>query len=255
MAEPVEHLDQLLASWRFAAGEVRVREAVGDDGRGLLLLRIDMGVLLMETAGRPDGDKPEGFDTFYELLESEALLQGDAFTLDGDRCREIDREFYQFYHRRIALLSLKRYSEALRDADHTLRLMDFSTRHAPSEAWAETHEQYRPFVYFHRVQAAALVSLEESDASEAIRVIEEGRRVLQESVANGGDAENAALHAEEIEELREKLGEMVDAINEHYDVTPSLTDQLAEAIAAEQYERAARIRDRIDQARKTQPPR
>ncbi|MEM9352005.1 MAG: UvrB/UvrC motif-containing protein [Planctomycetota bacterium] len=251
MAEPVEHLDQLLAEWRFSPGEVRVREAVGADGRGLLLLRIDMGTLLMETDGRPDGDKPEGFDTYHELLESEALLQGDAFTLDEERCREVDREFYQFYHRRIALLSLKRYSEALRDAEHTLGLMDFSTRHAPSPAWAETHEQYRPFVYFHRVQAAALVALEESDAAEAVRVIEEGRRVLQESPPAGNDDDSAAVHAEEIEELRDKLGEMVAAINEHYEVTPSLTDQLAEAIAAEQYERAARIRDRIDQARKT----
>ena len=42
-----------------------------------------------------------------------------------------------------------------------------------------------------------------------------------------------------------KLREMRDSIIEHYELSPSLTEQLAEAIAAEQYELAAELRDRM----------
>ena len=47
------------------------------------------------------------------------------------------------------------------------------------------------------------------------------------------------------DELLAKLGEMKSAIAEHYDVQPSLAQQLADAIAAEQYERAAQLRDQL----------
>ena len=42
-----------------------------------------------------------------------------------------------------------------------------------------------------------------------------------------------------------KLGEMREAIAQHYELTPSLAEQLAQAIATEQYELAAKIRDRM----------
>jgi hypothetical protein len=42
-----------------------------------------------------------------------------------------------------------------------------------------------------------------------------------------------------------KLREMRDSIIKHYELSPSLAEQLAEAIAAEQYELAAELRDRM----------
>ena len=44
---------------------------------------------------------------------------------------EIDREFVQFFHRRVAWLALREFDRAVADADHTLALMDFSSLHAP----------------------------------------------------------------------------------------------------------------------------
>ena len=239
MSDSSRHLDKLLSSWRFTQDTVQARETTGSDGRELLLLRIDMGALLMETTGRPDGFRPGGCDTYYDLLVAEAFREGESFLLDDQRCREIDREFFQFYHRRIALLSLKRYAEALRDAEHTLRLMDFSSANSPDEDWTRMHEQYRPLVMFHRVQAAALVALEDARPREALRIIDEGSRLIRTP-----DSEDDPQPFDG-EEFREKLEEMRSAITEHYDLTPSLTEQLAEAIASEQYERAAKLRDRI----------
>ena len=126
MARRAQHLDHYFADWAFAPGQVQVREVKGLDGRPVLQMRVDMGIIQMEETGRPDGFKPEGFPTYYDYLLSLAFAEGPGFQLDGQRCGEIDREFYQFYHRRICWLTLNRYEEAIRDSDHTLALMDFS---------------------------------------------------------------------------------------------------------------------------------
>ena len=51
------------------------------------------------------------------------------------------------------------------------------------------------------------------------------------------------------DELVEKLQEMREALVQHYELGPSLTEQLALAIANEQYELAAELRDRIAASR------
>ena len=60
MGKRPKHLDDLLKDWPYEFGEVAAREVIGHDGRELIQLRIDMGVLQMETTGRPDGEEPGG---------------------------------------------------------------------------------------------------------------------------------------------------------------------------------------------------
>ncbi|MEM1304633.1 MAG: UvrB/UvrC motif-containing protein [Planctomycetota bacterium] len=235
-----QHLDDLLNDWPYEFGEVAARHATGGDGRELLQLRIDMGVLQMEVEHRPDGNRPGGFDTFYDQLISLAFDEGEAFELDEERCMEVDREFVQFYHRRIGWLALRDFSRAVRDADHTLRLMDFTSAHAPNEEWADLHEQYRAFVLFHRTQADALAKLDEQKPEAAVQAIDAGIAKVREVFEL-----HDMLEDFEEDDLVKKLVEMKEALSELYELRPSLAEQLAEAIADEQYERAAEIRDRM----------
>lgn len=239
MSRP-KHLDHHLRDWEYQFGEVLARKVRGSDRRQVLQLRIDLGIMQLEMTGRPDGQKPDGFDTYYDFLVSAAFLDGEDFALDGERCQEIDREFVQFYYRRIAWLALREFDRAVADADHTLAMMDFSTAHSPDEEWAMLHEQYRPFVLFHRTQAAALGQLELDDPTEAVATIDRGLETIRE-VFRGHDAEDEF----DDDELVEKLRGMRDALESHYELEPSLADQLAEAIAAEEYELAAKLRDRM----------
>ena len=240
MSKRPQHLDHLLTNWAFAPGQVLVRQIQGEDGRDLLQMRIDMGILQMETRGRPDGVLPEGFDTYYDYLVSLAFQEGESFQLDEARCTQIDREFYQYYHRRISWLTLKKYSEAIKDAQHTLLLMDFSTSYAPDPEWAGLHEQYRPFVMFHKIQASALLCLEGNDPQSATEAIDDGLQSLAEVF----EKHDVMQHFDE-DGFVVKLREMRESIIEHYELGPSLSEQLAEAIAAEQYELAAELRDRM----------
>lgn len=231
-------LNRLLIDWPFEPGQPSVRRVAGSDGRQLLQMRVDLGMLQLETTGRPDGDRPEGFSTYYDYMMSLAFAEGTEFCLDEERCREIDREFLQFYHRRICWMAIKQYDQAVRDAEHTLRLMDFSSANAPDPQWALMHEQYRPFVLFHRIQATALADLESSNPAAAVRAIDEGLEQLGKVFAQ----HEAEDHFDE-DVFVAKLREMRASVVDHFDVGPSLAEQLARAIAAEQYERAAELRD------------
>lgn len=239
MSDRPQHLDFLFHEWPYEFGEVAARRVQGADGRDVVQLRVEMGVLQMEVAGRPDGSRPGGHPTCADWLSTLAQKEADTFALNGPRCLEIDREFVQFFHRRVAWLALREFDRAVADADHTLALMDFSSLHSPDRGWAEMHEQYRPFVLFHRTQAAALGTLEQGGAAAAIGEIDDGMRAIRDVLADEESGEP------DEDELLVKLAEMRAAIAEHYDVQPSLAQQLADAIAAEQYERAAQLRDEL----------
>ena len=234
------NLDSTLRNWAFEAGRPVVRKATGSDGRDLLQMRVDMGVLQLETTGRPDGEKPHGFATYYDYLVSAAFQEGPEFALGEERQQEVDREFYQFYHRRICWLTLNEYEKAATDAEHSLRLMDFSSANAGDREWALMHEQYRPFVMFHQVQATALTKLQSDQPESAVQVIDAGLESLSALFVQHGAEE----HFDE-DVFVVKLREMQASIKSHFHLGPTLVEQLAEAVAAEQYELAAKLRDRL----------
>ncbi|MFP6676210.1 MAG: UvrB/UvrC motif-containing protein [Pirellulaceae bacterium] len=237
-------LDSMLSDWPFDPDRLNVRETTGLGGRPVLQMRIDLGILQLEIDGRPDGERPSGKASFYDSLVDREEKSATDFALSDDDYREIDREFVQYYHRRICWLKLQRYELAAMDADHTLLLMDFCRRHSDDEHWTMTHEQYRPFVLFHRTQAAAMAELESDGLDSALAEIDHGLLRLQEFFA-----------ALEIEDQYEedliviRLREFRDALREQNDNTFGLREALKSAIATEQFERAAELRDEIQRKR------
>jgi len=239
-----QNIDRLLREWTFEPGKPVVRRVVGDDGRAVLQMRVDMGVLQLETTGRPDGARPHGFPTYYDYLLSAAFEEGPDFALGEERQLEVDREFYQFYHRRICWLTLNEYAAAAADAEHSLRLMDFSSANATDREWALVHEQYRPYVMFQQIQATALTKLQADQPQEAVQVIDQGLESLA-AIFVQHDAEE--MFDEDVFVM--KLREMQTSVKSHFHLGPSLAEQLAEAVAAEQYELAAKLRDRLARRR------
>jgi hypothetical protein len=233
-------IDTILKNWDFQPGDVTARLLKARNGREVLQMRVDMGVLQMETEFRPDGKRPHGAETYYDYLVGEVIREGGSFRLSKEQCGEADREFVQYYHRRLCWLSLREYRRAVRDADHSLAFMDFVREHSPDEEWTLSHEQYRPFVLFHRVQASALASLQDAGPEAAIGEINLGLARFRELFARYDAAEQF-----DDDELVRRLLEMRESVRQRYDVGRTLDEQLAEAIRAENYELAASIRDKI----------
>src|SRR3989442_750548 len=85
----------------------------------LMQMRVEMGILQMEVAHRPDGTRPHGNETYFDYAQEQAFAAGEDFELSEEQCNEVDREFVQFYHRRICWLALREFKRAAADADHT----------------------------------------------------------------------------------------------------------------------------------------
>jgi hypothetical protein len=118
--------------------------------------------------------------------------------------------------------------------------MDFVREHSPDEEWTLSHEQYRPFVLFHRSQAAALATLEERGPEEALQELNRGLQRFRDLFA-----QYEAEEQFDEDELVQRLIELRDTLRDQYDLKPSLSEQLADAVAAEQYELAAKLRDEM----------
>lgn len=234
-----QHLDHLLSQWVFDPNTLNSRMVKGRDGRDIIQMRVDMGVLQMETTGRPDGAQPNGCETYLDYLQG-VLLTDPERKLDEGECGEVDREFMQFYHRRICWLRLQYYQRAVMDADHTLRLMDVSDKMSPDEDWTGSHEQYRPFVLFHRTQAEALAKLDESGAEDAVEAINSGLEIIRQFFNRHGAEE----HFDE-DELVVRLTELRESLRTEYSVGKTLLERLSEAVEQERYELAAQLRDEL----------
>lgn len=239
-----QYIDDILKAWPHEPGEISARLVEAADGRPVLQMRLDMGLLQMETDGRPDGVRPSGSETFYDLLTEQAFREPE-FVLSEEQCGEVDREFVQYYHRRTCWLAVREFRRAVADADHTLALMDLAKKHSDDREWTLSHEQYRPFVLFHRTQADALARLEESGPDGAIDAINTGLERIR-VVFTEYEAEE---HFDE-DELVVRLNELRESIRQHYEVGSTLYEQLHEAISKEDYERAANLRDMMEKQRK-----
>ena len=78
-----ENIDRLLRDWPYDPNGISVRKKRGDDGREILQMRLDLGLLQLETAGRPDGQKPHGADTFYDVLLGKRVAETAARWVKG----------------------------------------------------------------------------------------------------------------------------------------------------------------------------
>jgi hypothetical protein len=234
-----KNIDRLLADWPYDPENAKVRVVRGVDGRDVIQMRIDMGLLQLETRGRPDGTRPHSYETYFDYLLSREQ-RDEGFELSERQCVEVDREFVQFYHRRICWLTLKEYDRALADADHTLALMDFCADHSPDDHWTMSHEQYRPYVMFHRIQAAALSELAKDSPEAAVHQLNLGLDQLQDLFSEHDAGEIFEEH-----ELVARLTELRESLRDHFRVGRTLQEQLQDAVAREEYELAARIRDEL----------
>ncbi len=245
-------IDEALQGWPYEPepGEVVARQIRARDGRALLQIRVELGLLQMEAEARPDGVRPHSFATYLDYLRNRAVSKSSAtgakakaWTMTAEHCTEADREFAQYYHRRVAWLALQKYDKALLDADHSLALMDFVLRHGISPEYIASHERFRGLVLFHRTQAAAALALERLKPDHAVDAIREGMERLIEH-QRGWTQENEQDDTPN-ETLIEQLRTLENDIRKNFAVEKTLREQLDEAVADEDYEKAARLRDQI----------
>jgi hypothetical protein len=238
-----QDIDTALEGWEFKPGIVQARLVQAGNSRQVIQMRVDLGILQIETRDRPDGTRPHGCATYFDYLRQQARVAdraGEAFVLSEEQCLEADREFVQFYHRRICWMALRNFARAVADADHTLAFMDFIRDHSPGEEYTQAHEQYRGFVLFQRTQSGAARALEKDNAEEAIDEIRRGLEKLRTFFASYDAGEQM-----EDDAMVQQLRKMEKSLRDTHGIEATLNEQLDEAVAREDYEAAARLRDAL----------
>lgn len=238
-----QDVDAVLRGWDYKPNLVQARLVRAADGRQVIQMRVDLGLLQIEISGRPDGARPHGRTTYADYLKQqarEADRAGRTFVLNEEQCEEADREFVQYYHRRVCWLALRDYGRAVDDADHTLALMDFVRDHSPDEDYTQAHEQYRGFVLFQRTQAAAAWAADENNPEKAIDELNAGIKTIRQFLTD----HQVTDETEENGMIRH-LRKMEESLRQLHGIEATIQEQLEQAVANEEYETAARLRDAL----------
>jgi hypothetical protein len=242
-------LNNLLEGWSHEPGHVKARRILGRDGREKLQLRIDLGLIQMELSGRPDGQRPHGFDSLLEYHQSKASaakgIEENYFLEDQDIVL-LQNEAIQYYHRYLSLFQLRDFSNVVRDTERNLEMIDFIGEHCSDEESKWGVEQYRPYIIMMNTRAKASQELQEAKTGEAVRLIELGQERI-ERFYRAVDQPDWIESSNELAFLKEWLRE----IRETIPLSPleSMERDLQRAIADEAYERAAELRDAIHSLR------
>jgi hypothetical protein len=247
----------ILADWPYEPGQISARRIQGADGREKIQLRLDLGLLQMEAAGRPDGQRPHGHESlldYYEhQLQTHASESGSAetFTLDERACETLRGEGMMYYHRYLAAFVLEDYDLVERDALRNLRLMDFCNRHAEDSSDKYLLEQYRPYVLMMCARARGQRALRDSRPKAGLAAVQKGIEEI-ETFYRRYDQEKMVASSAELAILRALAKELEARIP--VDPLQKLNDDLDKAVREERYEDAVHLRDRIRQLTEPEPP-
>jgi hypothetical protein len=238
-------LNDLLRDWPHEPGQLKVRKILGTDGKEKIQLRIDLGVIQMETSGRPDGAEPHDCESLLEWNRSRlerSEKKGEKFELSPEEVAEMQAEGIQYYHRYIALFQLQDYLGVIRDTQRNLEMFEFVEKHTSSEDLAWSVVQFTPYVRMMNTRAKASLAIEREDLAEAVKLIEKGIEKIKDFYQEHANPEMAE-QSPELSFLSEWLQEVRD--KRPLTKIERMQREMDEAIKAEAYEKAAQLRDAI----------
>lgn len=305
-------LTAILNDWPHEPGKISARLLEGPDGMSLIQVRIDLGILQMHADGRPDGQRPNGFESLLDYFEDRAAAAQDnqelgdvgpdltdsgllpppgesrgetferpegksrrtprrdaeatdddatperpagrgeggeqderAFTLSAEECAQIRDEAAQYVQRCIACMAVDEYTRALRDAARNLRAISLCAHLARDDADRQALEPYRGQLLVLKTKALAAMAMGAEETNAAIYVIDEGLESLRRWFTDRGapKAFDDSAEVEALREMRAALAPAKPAVSQRSE----LQRRLQEAIAAENYELAAILRDELRQ--------
>jgi UvrB/uvrC motif len=245
-------------------------------------VRLDLGILQMHTEGRPDGQRPGGYDSMLEMYEAqldqaeqeesdesdatstppesrgnaaeassenidgsssdEDTKPADKFSLSPDQCQALRDEAVQYYHRYMALMILEDYEGVVRDTTRNIRVLDLCAKHAEAEQDREALEQYRPYITMVRARAVASQALKDNEPKAAIHAIDEGLEQLRKHFAEQGEADGFD-QSTEVQMLRGMRESLVPKLP--VSQKSELRNRLQRAVEQENYKLAAILRDEL----------
>ena len=240
-----QDLNDLLDGWPHEPGQIKVRKITGSDGQEKVQLRLDLGLIQMEMKGRPDGQRPKGYEsllTFHQHRARAAEESDETYKLSAEDCGELQQEGIQYYHRYLSLFQLEDFPSVVRDTQRNLDLFAFVRAHTERDDITWAFDQFIPYVLMMNTRAKASIELEKKSLDAALREIDHGRELIVAFYNEHEQTEAAEKSAELsfLDEWREEL-----KAKRPMSKIDKMRREMESAIEHEAYERAAQLRDEI----------
>jgi hypothetical protein len=239
-------LGKLLKSWPYDP-EHDARVIRGDDGRELLQVRTPLGIEQYEMDGRPDGLRPHGMESALEyhqqrLNQSKFSGLESEFELSPHECGELFQEGTLYYFRYVRLFQLKDWPRTIRDTARNLHAFDFLHRYARRAEDQQFLEKWRPYILRVHASARVMEAIDKGAYDEALTIARDAIGKI-ESLEELDDDTFKFEQERSIMALRELESQVQK--NRPLSELEQLEHQLQRAIDRQEFERAARLRDRI----------
>ncbi len=245
MSEDITHI---LNHWEYDP-ENPVRIIKADDGREVLQVRQPLGIEQYEMDGRPDGTRPEGMecivDFYYGRLdEYRAANDTDkGFVINHEDFLKLQNEGIIYYYRYLILFQMGDFDRTVKDTDHNLKICDLVDQYATKESDKKEILQYRPYILRINAISKAMISLNQQLKSVAAQILESAIDLIQ----NMPTIETPAFKFEKLRSLHSLKSTLKQIIGKHGSPLDKLKEELNKAVEIENYERAAELRDQIEE--------
>ena len=242
----------LMQAWPFSTSDEdappRARLVVAANGRRMIQLRVDIGILQMEPQGRPDGATPHGMDSLLAYYTAEEHRNPDdtlPYKLGVEACNELQSEIHQYYSRCLAHAELRNWLGVVEDSGHILDVIDLVGEYAEADESAWQFTQLYPTILLQHTQARVSLCRETGSFADARGLIEDAIRDLTDFFAEQYDspASPDAPPPHEIAELEAMLADLEN--DRPRSPEEALREEIDRALSAENYEKAASLRDQL----------
>lgn len=181
------------------------------------------------------GEEPVDFDPADDIDDRE-------LTLTPEQCKALRDEAAQYYHRYVALLVLEDFEGVVRDTSRNLRVAELCAEHAAEEEDRSALQQIRPYIHMMRARALASLALRDDESKAAVLAIEIGLEAIRACYENAGEpsAFEESSEAQVLRSMREALLPKLPVSQK-----AELRERLRDALASENYELAAILRDEL----------
>lgn len=233
-----------------------VRRFTGKDGMEKIQLRLDLGLLQMNSEGRPDGKRPLGHPSLYDYYQSRlykhiAANDGNeaGFRLKAEDCAKLQFEALQYYQRHNCLWQLEDFAGVIRDTERNLAVCDFASKHAESEELAWSLQQFKPQLLMMHTRARGTEMLRANEYETAVTYIETGINLIKDFYRDHSRGEMMEQSGE-LNSLKAWLDEL--SSQRPLSKREKLERALNDAVTNEDYEKAAQMRDALRNLKSTE---
>jgi excinuclease UvrABC helicase subunit UvrB len=241
-------ITHILTSWEYDP-EHPTRIIKADDGRDVLQVRQPLGIEQYELDGRPDGLRPEGEECLVDLyladIEQYKEEHGsdEGYILTHEDFIKLQSEGVIYYYRYLILFQMGDFERTVSDTDHNLKICEMVEKYVLDENDKRELLQYKPYILRINAISKAMISLNRELKSVAAEILESAIEVIQKMP----NVETPAFKFEKLRSLHSLRTTLKQILGKKATAVEKLKDELKKAVDTEDYEKAAELRDRIEE--------